>query len=171
MTEADKQEVIELIDQMGAAIDGNGDVEVISSVEGLGPDTVTLPGIRRDSNGNFLNYIVAELTIFTQYVESAVNSVKNTWRAWFGPVPEETPTATVQEQWEILRTNVQTATAAANAAAQAATGANLVDVEVNGYVITITNRAGVSTEVDISVDVNNKMDMLTEAQLDALFPI
>ena len=103
-----RQEIIDVIDELGAAVDT--DIEQVNEID----DNVTLPGIRTDENGNFVSYIVAKMSVFHSYVKSRTDSIVATWNGWFGTSEANG----VQKDWKDLRTDAVNATNAANNAAQ-----------------------------------------------------
>ena len=103
-----RQEIIDVIDELGAAVDT--DIEQVSEID----EHVSLPGIRTDQNGNFVSYVIAKMSVFNAYATAQTNAIISTWNAWFGSNDE----TGVRGIFASLMRDLQQATGAANSAAQ-----------------------------------------------------
>lgn len=124
-------------------------------------------GIRKTVN-DWLSSVQDAWTAW--FSDTLVTGVRKIWATWFGGV---------QGEWETLSDDVTTATGAANDAAENARvradyaraqgeyakqlgdEAALVDVNVNGTVLTVTNRSGQTTSVDTKGDKGDDLDYST----------
>lgn len=120
VTEEFIEQVSEALDQLGYSVEQEEDV--ISDVSQINDD-VTLPGIRVHG-GTMTGYVSMKLAVLKQYLDNAVQTIQQTWDAWFSDV---LPTGVRsiwttwfgarQTEWETMSTNVSDATELATQAA------------------------------------------------------
>ena len=170
------EQVSEALDQLGYSVEQEEDV--ISDVSQINDD-VTLPGIRVQ-NGTMTGYVSMKLAVLKQYLNNTVQTIQQTWDAWFSDVlptgvrsiwntwfgtsDQEGVRKTWGDwftarstEWGTLKIDAQAATTRANNAASAAedatAGAENVNAGIQGFTVTITDRNGVSRSVDIGFDI------------------
>lgn len=170
------EQVSEALDQLGYSVEQEEDV--ISDVSQINDD-VTLPGIRVQG-GTMTGYVSMKLAVLKQYLDNTVQTVQQTWDAWFSDVlptgvrsiwntwfgtsDQEGVRKTWGDwftarstEWGTLKIDAQAATTRANNAASAAedatAGAENVNAGIQGFTVTITDRNGVSRSVDIGFDI------------------
>jgi hypothetical protein len=170
------EQVSEALDQLGYSVEQEEDV--ISDVSQI-DDDVTLPGIRVQ-NGTMTGYVSMKLAVLKQYLNNTVQTIQQTWDAWFSDVlptgvrsiwntwfgtsDQEGVRKTWGDwftarstEWGTLKIDAQAATTRANNAASAAedatAGAENVNAGIQGFTVTITDRNGVSRSVDIGFDI------------------
>jgi hypothetical protein len=170
------EQVSEALDQLGYSVEQEEDV--ISDVSQINDD-VTLPGIRVQS-GTMTGYVSMKLAVLKQYLDNTVQTIQQTWDAWFSDVlptgvrsiwntwfgtsDQEGVRKTWGDwfterstEWGTLKIDAQAATTRANNAASAAedatAGAENVNAGIQGFTVTITDRNGVSRSVDIGFDI------------------
>lgn len=170
------EQVSEALDQLGYSVEQEEDV--ISDVSQI-DDDVTLPGIRVQG-GTMTGYVSMKLAVLKQYLDNTVQTVQQTWDAWFSDVlptgvrsiwntwfgtsDQEGVRKTWGDwftarstEWGTLKIDAQAATTRANNAASAAedatAGAENVNAGIQGFTVTITDRNGVSRSVDIGFDI------------------
>lgn len=122
-----RQDIIDTLDELGAAVDT--DIEQVSEID----DKVSLPGIRVDSNGNFVSYCLARMTVFQAYVKTKSDEIVAAFNSWFGTSDStgvkgewkniKTDVNTVKTQAQEATSNANTATSNANNATSAANSA------------------------------------------------
>ena len=122
-------QVAEALDQLGYAAET--EENIIDSLDNLSENT-TLPGIIRE-NGVLKGYFTFSLPVLKSYVDGKVD-----------PAVASANAATANANTATTAAN--TATAAANTATA---GAEKVNAQINGMTVTITNRQGTSTSVNI----------------------
>lgn len=176
VTEEFVEQVSEALDQLGYSVEQEEDV--ISDVSQI-DDDVTLPGIRVQG-GKMTGYVSMKLAVLKQYLDNTVQTIQQTWNAWFSDVlptgvrsiwntwfgtsDQEGVRKTWGDwftarstEWGTLKIDAQTATTNANTAATAAQGATAgaenVNAGLQGFTVTITDRNGVSRSVDIGFDI------------------
>lgn len=120
VTEEFIEQVSEALDQLGYSVEQEEDV--ISDVSQI-DDDVTLPGIRVQG-GTMTGYVSMKLAVLKQYLNNAVQTIQQTWDAWFSDV---LPTGVRsiwttwfgarQTEWETMSTEVGNATELATQAA------------------------------------------------------
>lgn len=184
------EQVSEALDQLGYSVEQEEDV--ISDVSQI-DDDVTLPGIRVQS-GTMTGYVSMKLAVLKQYLNNTVQTIQQTWDAWFSDV---LPTgvrsiwntwfgASDQEgvqktwgdwftarstEWGTLKIDAQGATTRANNAAlsaeSATSGAENVNAGIQGFTVTITDRYGVSRSVDIGFDIYRTYPSVAAMNADA----
>ena len=184
------EQVSEALDQLGYSVEQEEDV--ISDVSQINDD-VTLPGIRVQ-NGTMTGYVSMKLAVLKQYLNNAIQTIQQTWDAWFSDV---LPTgvrsiwntwfgSSDQEgvrktwgdwftarstEWGTLKIDAQAATTRANNAASAAedatAGAENVNAGIQGFTVTITDRNGVSRSVDIGFDIYRTYPSVAAMNADA----
>lgn len=170
------EQVSEALDQLGYSVEQEEDV--ISDVSQI-DDDVTLPGIRVQG-GTMTGYVSMKLAVLKQYLDNTVQTIQQTWDAWFSDVlptgvrsiwntwfgtsDQEGVRKTWGDwftarstEWGTLKIDAQAATTRANNAASAAedatAGAENVNAGIQGFTVTITDRNGVSRSVDIGFDI------------------
>ena len=82
VTEEFVEQVSEALDQLGYSVEQEEDV--ISDVSQI-DDDVTLPGIRVQS-GTMKGYVSMKLAVLKQYLDNTVQTIQQTWNAWFSDV-------------------------------------------------------------------------------------
>ena len=170
------EQVSEALDQLGYSVEQEEDV--ISDVSQINDD-VTLPGIRV-RGGTMTGYVSMKLAVLKQYLDNTVQTIQQTWDAWFSDVlptgvrsiwntwfgtsDQEGVRKTWGDwftarstEWGTLKIDAQAATTRANNAASAAedatAGAENVNAGIQGFTVTITDRNGVSRSVDIGFNI------------------
>ena len=113
VTEEFVEQVSEALDQLGYSVEQEEDV--ISDVSQI-DDDVTLPGIRVQS-GTMTGYVSMKLAVLKQYLDNTVQTIQQTWNAWFSDV---LPTGVRsiwttwfgarQTEWDTMSTEVGNAT-------------------------------------------------------------
>jgi len=184
------EQVSEALDQLGYSVEQEKDV--ISDVSQINDD-VTLPGIRVQS-GTMTGYVSMKLAVLKQYLDNTVQTVQQTWDAWFSDVlptgvrsiwntwfgtsDQEGVRKTWGDwftarstEWGTLKIDAQAATTRANNAASAAedatAGAENVNAGIQGFTVTITDRNGVSRSVDIGFDIYRTYPSVAAMNADA----
>lgn len=120
VTEEFIEQVSEALDQLGYSVEQEEDV--ISDVSQI-DDDVTMPGIRVQS-GTMTGYVSMKLAVLKQYLDNTVQTIQQTWDAWFSDV---LPTGVRsiwttwfgarQTEWDTMSTEVGAATEQATQAA------------------------------------------------------
>lgn len=184
------EQVSEALDQLGYSVEQEEDV--ISDVSQI-DDDVTLPGIRVQS-GTMTGYVSMKLAVLKQYLDNTVQTIQQTWDAWFSDVlptgvrsiwntwfgtsDQEGVRKTWGDwfterstEWGTLKIDAQTATTRANNAASSAEGATAgaenVNAGIQGFTVTITDRNGVSRSVDIGFDIYRTYPSVAAMNADA----
>ena len=184
------EQVSEALDQLGYSVEQEEDV--ISDVSQI-DDDVTLPGIRVQS-GTMTGYVSMKLAVLKQYLNNTVQTIQQTWDAWFSDVlptgvrsiwntwfgtsDEEGVQKTWGDwftarstEWGTLKIDAQGATTRANNAASSAevatSGAENVNAGIQGFTVTITDRNGVSRSVDIGFDIYRTYPSVAAMNTDA----
>lgn len=113
VTEEFIEQVSEALDQLGYSVEQEEDV--ISDVSQI-DDDVTLPGIRVQG-GTMTGYVSMKLAVLKQYLDNTVQTIQQTWDAWFSDV---LPTGVRsiwttwfgarQTEWDTMSTDVGNAT-------------------------------------------------------------
>ena len=166
VTEEFVEQVSQALDELGYTVEQQGPEDVIDDVSELN-NNVTLPGIRVENNV-MTGYVTMKLAVLRTYLSNAITAIQTQWTAWFGL--DDTTEGGIQKtwktwftgrqsEWDVLKTDSQSATSAANTAAQnantATAGAERVNANVSGMVVTITDRNGTQRTVDLSFDFYN----------------
>lgn len=184
------EQVSEALDQLGYSVEQEEDV--ISDVSQI-DDDVTLPGIRVQS-GTMTGYVSMKLAVLKQYLDNTVQTIQQTWDAWFSDVlptgvrsiwntwfgtsDQEGVRKTWGDwftarstEWGSLKVDAQAATTRANSAASSAegaiAGAENVNAGIQGFTVTITDRNGVSRSVDIGFDIYRTYPSVAAMNADA----
>ena len=111
-----RQKVLKVLNEKGADVTNEEDVEHITSVDRFGIDggNIFLPGYQVGSEGQIIGYFSASLRIFCKFVKDKADEIYNAWSAWFGTAPGDGEEGSgVLKEWSELKTG---ATAAVNAA-------------------------------------------------------
>lgn len=190
VTEEFIEQVSEALDQLGYSVEQEEDV--ISDVSQI-DDDVTLPGIRVQG-GAMTGYVSMKLAVLKQYLDNTVQTIQQTWDAWFSDVlptgvrsiwntwfgtsDQEGVRKTWGDwftarstEWGSLKVDAQAATTRANSAASSAEGATAgaenVNAGIQGFTVTITDRNGVSRSVDIGFDIYRTYPSVAAMNADA----
>ena len=146
-----RQDILDTLDEVGATMNQEGDVEVITQMDDSIADKIMLPGVQKDDSGSFVKYIQASLAIFYNYVKSKADGIASTWDAWFGT----SDSTGVKGEWGQLKTEVnntksqaQEATTNANnattSADKAASDANAAASSANDAASNANEKAGLA---------------------------
>ena len=97
-----RQDILDTLDEVGATMNQEGDVEVITQMDDSIADKIMLPGVQKDDSGSFVKYIQASLAIFYNYVKGKADGIASTWDAWFGT----SDSTGVKGEWGQLKSEV-----------------------------------------------------------------
>lgn len=163
VTEEFVEQVSEALDQLGYSVEQEEDV--ISDVSQI-DDDVTLPGIRVQS-GTMTGYVSMKLAVLKQYLDNTVQTIQQTWNAWFSDV---LPTGVRsiwttwfgarQTEWDTMSTEVGNATemavqAAGNADAAARNANQKAGVAEDKAAIAAGQAEYAKTEGDRAKNLND----------------
>ena len=120
-----RQDIIDVLDELGAAVDT--DIEEVSEID----EHVSLPGIKTDANGGFVGYVLAKMNVFQAYAKAQTDAIIATWNNWFGTSDE----TGIRGEFAALKRSSQAATQGANEAAEsvrtAVSGCNTAAANAN----------------------------------------
>ena len=181
ITDEFKSQVAEALNSLGYKVELENDV--ITDASGL-DDDVTLPGIR-EQNGVMTGYVRMKLAVLRSYLDGMVTAIQTAWNTWFGVTADSGVRRTWtdwfgarQTEWNTYASGItetiqdaESATQAANSAAsnadaKASEAAN-VNAQLSGMTVTVTNRNGVSTSVNIGFDIYRTYSSVAAMNADA----
>ena len=174
-TQITDENLAEYLAQLGYSIE-DAQEDTIEQVSEL-DDDVTLPGIKYQG-GVMSGYIHMKIAVLKDYLDAAISTIQTAWNTWFGTSSASGVQKTWgdwftgrQSEWDGLKTDAQSATTNANTAATtantAATGASNVNAQLSGNTLTITNRQGQSSSINVSFEIYRTYASVSAMNADA----